>query len=214
MTIEVHTLSYGNRWWLRLCRATLEEWCKRNGHPFTAWAKPPPIYPASKFCVIDMLKQFLAGDKEWFVYVDGDVYVARNTPALPDLSGPGIYMRADKQGPWARSFRKWVRKCMGIRLAPRSWLYRNSGVWMCDRASAAILFSLMVPPFFRGMQEQTQLNFWLLQARNRGVDVAFLPHEWNRFPSEEGEGYFWHLAGRGKYLKWMSLVKRGVITAG
>ena len=71
----------------------------------------------------------------------------------------------------------------------------------------------MVPPFFRGMQEQTQLNFWLLQARNRGVAVGYLPEEWHRFPSEEGNGFFWHLAGKGKGEKRKVLIERGIIPA-
>lgn len=88
VSLEVHTIRFGTEWWMDLCAPTLDRWCERHGHPLKIWDKSniDPTYPAEKFCEVDILREFLAGESEWLLYVDADVYVDAEAPAHPEPS--------------------------------------------------------------------------------------------------------------------------------
>jgi hypothetical protein len=194
--IQVHTIRFGEKWWLQLCSPTLDSWCKRHGHPLKIWTSENinPDYPNSKFCQIDMLRDFVESGDDWMIYVDADVYVDELAPAHPVLS-PGFWIREDLPGAGPRDFGRWLRK---HKKSSPGWAYRNAGVWMCDRKSAQTLLETISPPYLVGCMEQHQWNWWLSQSAAKGLHVGFLDGAWNSWAFENKKGAFYHIAGKKK----------------
>lgn len=205
--VEVHTIRFGDAWWIKACGDSLDDWCRRHGHGLSVWDKASinPAYPTEKFCVLDMLEGFLRGDSKWIAYIDADVYITENAPALPSFPGmQGMVIRPDQPSKVSPDFVKFCAKHFpDNKDAIRGWEYRNAGVWFCDRKAAAEILREASRPYLDGCQEQHQWNWWLCLAASRGMSVQSLPFEWNRFPTEPGLAYsetthFWHLAGKKK----------------
>jgi hypothetical protein len=216
-TVEVHTIRYGDAWWLRACSKTLDDWAERHGHKLRVWGPGdiPDGYPSAKFCEIDMLREFLAGKSDWLIYVDADVYVKDDAPAHPfGEVKDGFHIRPDiQESRGVRAWPRWVRRRIpdpeNIR---HGWVYRNAGVWACDRGAAREMLAVIEAPFFEGYMEQHQWNWWLASAASRGMKVVDLPKAWNSYPREsDASDRFLHLAGRRKASKWRDLVARGLI---
>ncbi len=215
LNIEVHTIRYGDLWWIRKCGASLDRWCARHGHKLRVWTKDDidPSYPAEKFCCVDMLRQFLAGDSDWLTYVDSDVFVSDDAPAHPALAGlSGIHIRRDDviiENRKNRRYLKWIRKHFGEKAA-RAILgchYHNAGVWFCDREAAARIIAVIERPYHEGIQEQHQWSYWLaLASRRHGLECHALPDAWNSCPGDPRKGHFLHLLGRDK-LKWAGVMR-------
>lgn len=202
--VEIHTIRFGNRWWLRLCRPTLDAWAQRHGYPLHVWGEQPQ-YPEHKYCQIDMLKGFLERGKKWCMYVDSDVYVDAGAPAIL-LTESGFHIRRDLPGGGPRDFERWCRQNRIKR--PGGWIYRNAGVWACDREAAEKMLAVAVPPFLPGCQEQHQWNHWLSQS---GVQVVDLDRRWNAWCHEDEAGWFSHIAGRKKVQRLETFRQKGFI---
>lgn len=205
LKFEVHTIRFGDAWWVTELGETLDAWCAKHGYPLEVWdrEKFEGPYPSVKFCFIDMLHRFIAGDSDWMAYVDADVYVHPNTPAPPLHQWRGIMTRGDALNP--RKFRRWVRSKFGERAVPKIplwWHNRNAGVWFIDRESAGTLLSVIAKPYHRGMQEQHHFNLWLIQAQQKGLLIAELPEQWNTWWKRKGTDCFHHIAGRHKRERW------------
>lgn len=213
--LQVHTLRFGESWWVKACVPSLDQWCSRWGHDLQVWKEGDidPSYPAAKFCEVDMLKRFLESDAEWMIYVDADVFVHPTAPEHPDLDRAfGFLIRHDRPSKFSRHFPKWCARHFGDRdhVAPR-WTYCNAGVWACDRLAAKQLLANISPPYIECVQEQHHWNWWLALAQRDGMVVQNLPPAWNAWPAENDPAAFFHLCGRKKSLKWNSLVERGLI---
>lgn len=212
--LEVHTLRFGVSWWVQACAPTLDAWCERWGHPLHVWGLEDvdPSYPAAKFCEVDMLRKFLAGDAEWLLYVDADVYVHPSAPPHPDFSAGGFHIRVDRPSKFSRHFPRWVsRRFKGPVGLARSWRYRNAGIWACDRAAAGAMLAVIRPPYVECVQEQHHWNWWLAQAHHAGMPVHDLPAGWNAWPAENGKAAFFHLCGQKKSVKFNRLRDAGLI---
>lgn len=202
-SVEVHTLRYGDRWWVRECGDSLDRWAERHGYAVRSWGQDaiPSGLPHPKFVVVDMLRAFLSGSADLMLYIDADVLVDPDAPDLPDAGpDPFITIRAHKPDSLAsRKYHRWISKHYpNSRRTLRSWRYRNAGVWICNRAAAEIIVAAAVPPFIPGVMEQHQWNQWLSVAEARGVAVVDLPRDWNMLPGEDAPAFFFHLCGRHK----------------
>jgi hypothetical protein len=202
--VEVHTIRFGDRWWMRLCKPTLDAWAERHGYPLHVWGEQPQ-YPEAKYCQIDMLRGFLERDAEWCVYVDSDVYVSADAPALGAME-PGYHIREDLPGGGPRDFLNWCRR--NRIKPPAGWIYRNAGVWACDREAAQQMLAVAKPPFRPGCQEQHQWNHWLAES---GVRVVGLDRRWNAWCHENEPGWFSHIAGRRKVQRLETFRSKGFI---
>lgn len=210
--MEVHTLRYGTAWWVGHCRVTLNRWCKQHGYALRVWTDQnvPEGYPHPKFQEVDMLREFLAGDAEWLMYVDADVWVAPDAPAHPDLQS-GFHVMPDAPSKIGRAWPRWVKKRFSGE-EPRGWVYRNAGVWMCDRAAAEkVLKYAEIPPYKMGMMDQNQFNLWLYYAAREGMPVVDLSAGWNSFSGRMRKAAFQHIAGRRKAVKWERLKAAGLV---
>jgi hypothetical protein len=213
LKLEVHTLRFGRPDWMRDCSASLESWCVRHGYPLHV-SGVNPAYPEAKFCEVDMLRQFLAGDAEFMFYVDADVFVHPAAPAPDFLSVGGFHVMADVplkrvSGAWPA----WMIEHFPS-IDPFAWTYRNAGVWACDRAAAAAMLNVISEPYISGHQEQHQFNAWLAMAALNGMPVRDLAPEWNRFPGHyPGPGWFFHFAGRDKLDRLAEVRRAGYLPA-
>ena len=205
--LEVHSIRFGDRWWMRLCTPTLDAWCQRHGYPLHLWGEQPH-YPDTKFCQIDMLKGFLSRDAEWMMYVDSDVYVAADAPAF-ESGESGYHIREDLPGGGPRDFVRWCRRNR-LKIPP-GWVYRNAGVWACDRNSAQQMLDAIAEPYRTGCMEQHQWNHWLA---NSGVKVVSLDRRWNAWCHEDKPGWFSHIAGRKKVQRLETFRQKGFIPRG
>lgn len=209
--VEVHTLRYGEPNWLPVMVPTQETWCQRHGYSLKVWDDGGLETP--KFRIVEMLRDFLNGSKEWFLFLDADVFVHPSAPKLPLLHS-GLNVVIDKIGKWSRDFPKWAENHFGQDSYDK-WKYFNSGVWSIDRRSAKILIQEMTGVFHRGgewsgqlpsdynrsfmagCQEQHQFNFWAFTASRKGLSVHYIGSEWNVMDrSVDLPGWFHHPAGR------------------
>lgn len=204
-TLEIHTIRFGSAWWIRDIAPTLDAWCERHGHALHIWGRDriDPTYCADKFCVVDMLKQFLAGDSDWMGYVDADVYVHDDTPDAPVDRWRGLAAKIDGVG--MKTFYRWCRTHYGavsLEDIPHAWHNRNAGVWFCDRDAARIFLGVVEKPYIAGLQEQHQWNWWLIHAQIAGMTLMDLPERWNQWSNRPGTSCFHHLCGKGKAHKF------------
>jgi hypothetical protein len=199
MSIEIHTLRYGDADWLRRCAPTLDAWAKRHRLPVRIWTDETAKekgYPNAKFCEVDMLKAFLAGESEQMMYVDADIYVHPDAP-LPEFDA-GMHIR-----PHGRRVNNpfWLPWCLEhFNRGPiDGGCYRNAGVWVINRTSAQKLLSVIKEPYLEGIMEQNHFNWWIMEAEHRrGLTIHDLPPEWNAFPMEANPAWFFHLYGHNK----------------
>jgi len=213
--VEIHTIRYGVAWWLETCGGALDAWCARHGHPLKIWDEKAinPSYPTAKFCVVDMMREFIAGEAEWMMYVDADVYVNADAPAFPSVANrAGLFCRPNNPA-WkvSRQFPAWCEENFGTIHPVDSWVYRNAGVWICDRDAARRMLEVAVPPFIEKVQEEFQWNWWVCVAAAKGMPYGDLPLGWNTWAHEECQAPFQHIVGGGKKRKFRSLVEKGLI---
>jgi hypothetical protein len=196
IAIEVHTLRFGNPPWLRECAPTLDAWCERHAIQLHVTRQWDPTYPDPKFCEVDMLRGFLAGSNEWMLYVDADVVVHPSAPR-PHFELPGFHIREDTHGRANTRWFAWCQEKFG-RTPDPEYLYRNAGVWACDRAAAAAMLAVIELPYHEGIMEQDQWNWWISLAAGQGMPLHILGHEWNRFPKEHKPSWFFHIFAKNK----------------
>ena len=203
MKLEVHTLRFGNPLWLGRCAATLEAWCERHKLDLFVWNEDTATlrgYPNVKFCEIDMLESFLRSGADRFLYVDADVIVNPNAPIL-DFPETGFHAATDEwhmthDAPW----RDWCHENFGVR-PEGDYVYRNAGVWSCDRAAAEKFLAEAKPPFIERLMEEFQWNWWLYNAVRNGMEFRVLPDAWNhsnRITERPDPTWFLHVWGDNK----------------
>ena len=205
-TAAVYTLHYGASRWIGECGSSLDSWAARHGMDLHVWGEADPSYPHPKFCEVDMLRHFLAGEADWMLFVDGDVFVHPSAPRFPFVEGVSIMEDLPFQGLPHPKWQAWCRKHFPG-LDTSGWAYRNAGVWACDRESAKLILAQAEAPFISGCMEQHQFNVWLLQASRRGLRVNPLDEEWNMFASQVSPAWFHHLAGRGDKDKKLRILR-------
>lgn len=217
--LEVHTIRFGNEWWVDFCGRTLDTWCSKHLHKLRIWGSDDinPNYPTAKFCEVDMLREFLAGDSEWMLYVDADVYVSDHAPRMFDLpTEGGFVIHNDNIVRMNRDWWKWCQDRWGdlAKEACKGWRYKNAGVWACDRKAAGQMLAVIEEPYYAQVQEQHHWNWWICLAHSKGMHVHDLPAEWNSFTWRKEKAAFHHIAGRGKYRKVQELRQAGLIPIG
>lgn len=208
--IEVHTLRYGGAWWIRNCAPTLDSWAAKHGHKLRVWtdAEAPPEYPDPKFLEIDMLREFLAGSSDWILYVDADVWVDPDANAHPDLK-PGFHIMPDPPSKHSRGWSSWARR--NFQESLETHVYRNAGVWLCDRKAARMILDVVAPPFIKSFGDQDQWNLWAALANRNGMPLHDLPPDWNSFSGRMTKAHFQHIAGKDKAGKWNRLKEAGLV---
>lgn len=213
--IEIHTLRFGNPDWMAECAPTLDDWCRRHGLPLKTTATWDKSYPDPKFCEVDMLRAFLAGDSEWMMYVDADVVVHPLAPR-PCFTSPGFHIRPEidrkTKGPWIRPA-SWVRWCADrFSREPGDWIYRNAGVWACDRAAAAAMLAVIEKPYHLGIMEQHHLNWWIHEAaRLHVMPVVNFGKRWNLIPGEVEPAWFFHIYSKNKWKNLLNFRNAGLL---
>ena len=212
LKIEIHTLRYGDADWIHECAPTLDAWCAHHSLPYHITSTWDPSYPNSKFCVVDMLREFLAGASDWMMYIDADVVVHPQAP-IPYFKEPGFYAKADGFNLVPAQLEDWFQWCTEKfgRRPQQGWIYRNTGIWVVDRASAATLLAVIEEPYHDGVIEQHHLNWWLHEASAAGLNVPFLPAEWNRFPSELEPSWMFHIYAKMKLEHLRRFRKAGLL---
>lgn len=203
MKIEIHTLRYGNPFWMKECAPTLDAWCKRHNLPLVVTSEWNPEYPSSKFCEVDMLRAFLAGDSDQMMYVDSDVVVNQKAPA-PEF-GPGFHIRPEQRSVNNPLWLEWYLKHYG-ETPPESAIYHNAGVWVCDRESAKKMLKAANEPYIEGVMEQHQWNRWIMKAKAMGMNVVALSRVWNSYPRDWEPAFFYHIYGEKK-VEWLRQLK-------
>lgn len=215
MKLEIHTIRFGNPEWLPFCARSLDDWCRRHSLPLKIWNETniDSTYPADKFCEVDMLKEFLAGDNDVLGYVDADVWIEYDAP-LPPI-GEGITICPDRPCKWVRDWPDWCRENFSgthdVDNVLQDKVYYNAGIWYIDREAAEILLSVIEEPYIEHCQEQDQWNWWLALAKDEGMEITELPRKWNCFPTEYEEAFFHHIAGTRKMEKTVTKMKLGLM---
>jgi Methyltransferase domain len=217
-TMEVHTLRFGDAWYITELCPSMDDWCARHGYPLKVWGKEDidEKCPTAKFVIVQMIHDFLAGSSDWMMFVDADIYAHPGAGPFPDLSEKtGWIIRPDRPCKCSRGFWRWVLGNKFARLADNSWTYFNSGVWLCDRQGAQAFLDEVTEPYVVGVQEQHHVNWWLYQASLKGLQIDHLPKQWNAFYHEpDGTKGFYHFAGGRKGGKYEGLKKQGVLDIG
>jgi len=206
MSLEVHTLHYGSHEWMPECAGSLDAWCERHSLPLRVWGDEFPAYPCAKFGTLEMLRTFLAGTSERFLFVDADVFVHPQAPIFPFADGLCIAVDLDPNPPFWTYWLEHLRPDLGGRVRENAgcqWLYLNTGVWMADRDAAAAILAMAVPPFILGIQEQNQFNLWIMRAFDGGMTLHHLDQVWNSIRCDV-PAWFFHLAGYDKPAKLAS----------
>lgn len=207
--LEAHTVRFGSAEWLAVCTPTLDSWCGRHAIPLHVWDDTPRGYPSIKFCVIDMLRAFLRGDSDWMIFVDADVWVTPDAP-LPDMTALGIHSGGDDI--WhAAHLKEWQAWCVLRFGSSPNNPYRNSGVWLCDRHSAAVMLTHAErPPYHVKFQEQHHWNWWLHLCEVDGVALHRLGSEWNKYGRCVEPAWFHHFWGNTKMTDIRRLQRHGI----
>lgn len=198
MSIQVHTLRFGNPTWLAKCVPTLKSWCERHHYPLVVWDDPSTwaSYPSPKFCMIDMLREFLKSGSTYFVYVDADIYIRPDAPLWHHTDG--CYMATDEpHKAHTPAWREWCSENYGV-TPNESWEYGNAGCWSIDKVNGERLLKTMEKtPMVDagGFQDQHWFNFVLLMSN---ITFRRLPSDWNRWVRDLEASWFIHLWGTTK----------------
>lgn len=220
MKTQVHTLRFGNAPWMDRCVPSLDDWCKRHNLELRVWDDTPRGYPAVKFCITDMLREFLDSDADRFVYVDADVFIHQQAPA-PDF-GPGFHASTDKwHAAHTDHWRQWCAEVCKSTHDLSGFEYYNAGVFACDQEAAELFLRQVKQPYHEFFQDQHQFNLWLSLARLSGMEFHELDPIWNRYGRDLQPSWFFHVWGSDKdrQLDWiattkvLSLVPNGRITS-
>lgn len=217
MKLEFHTIRYGNPDWLVACADTLDRWIDRHDYRLRIWTDQDrkPEYPHPKFCIVDMWKSLLAGDSDWLVYIDGDIYVHPQAPRMDFLQEhSGMLVKKSPRKAtgritwWGRNYAdasalQWIDR----------WWCRNLGWFAIDREAAERLLRVVAPPYYEGTMDECQANYWMAEAVGRhGLTVTSPPREWHRYYWESGPGWMWHLARpHGKMLHLERIRQEGKV---
>lgn len=214
MKVEAHTLRFGKPDWMPLCAHSLDDWCSRHGASLKIWDESNinPLYPAAKFCEVDMLRDFVASDNDWLIYMDSDVWIDKTAP-LPDLSEPGFHICPDRPCKWITNWPLWCRLTYPDNgHIAQGFTYCNAGIWYCDKKSAEQFLKVVSEPYHDRCQEQDQFNWWLaLAEKEEGLKIVHLDPIWNRFPKEFEKSFAYHIAGTNKMDRMETLAKKGFI---
>ena len=201
MKLSANTLRFGNPDWMRKCAPTLEAWCQRHGYPLRVWGDEFPQYPCPKFGEIEMLREFLQGDSDMFLYVDADVIVHKDAPEL-DIVATGFHAATDDwHSTHTEQWRVWCDETYTNRLQNGA-IYHNAGVWACDREAAQRFLAQAQPPFIERLMEEFQWNWWLVNAVREGMEFHTLPDKWNHSNKSEVRTFpvwFLHVWGSEKH---------------
>lgn len=163
---------------MQRCLPTLERYAQRHACKLTLWGGEETVgYPSPKFVIERILSEFLAGHNEWCVWIDADVWIHEDAPLLTEELASGFHMAADPSE--ERQRMRWHEWCRQNGWRTGRWIYRNAGVWCCDRTAATQILLLMTPPYRVGLQEQHHLNWWLYQLQKQGGAVPLLDRVWN-----------------------------------
>lgn len=212
LKIEIHTLRFGNPDWMSECAPTLDAWCARHDMPLFITSQWDASYPHGKFAFIDMIRSFLKGDNEWMMFFDADVIFHPEAPR-PFFNDKGFHVRLDQ--PFCKNPKVkagWTRWCdTHFSAPPEDWVYRNTGVWACDRDSAKQFLAEVSPPYIDGTLEQNQMNWWLIQANKKGMAVPELPTEWNRTIDNMSPAWAFHIYGKQKMKLLQRFRERGLL---
>lgn len=199
MKVEAHTIRYGNPDYMSVCAPTLDRWVAQHGYPLRIWTEHDnrPEYPCLKFCVVEMLRGVLAGDSDWLVYIDADIYVRPDAPRMEFLEERVGMLTVKSSRRRIGTLDWWCRKYGEPSRVERmkKWWPRNCGWFAIDRDSAERLLQAVCLPYFEGTMEECQMNYWMALAVDRhGLKVHYAPKEWHRFFWQHGPGWMWHLA--------------------
>jgi hypothetical protein len=211
MSIEIHTIRFGSADWILKCAPTLDAWAARHQLPLHIWDRSTADekdYPDVKFCQVDMLEQFLAGNSDQMMYVDADVYVHPDAPR-PDL-GPGMHIRPHGRRSNNPYWMPWCLEHFG-RKPKDGGNYRNAGVWVVDRDAARRLLSVIKQPYIEGVMEQNHWNWWIMEAEEKGLKVWDLSPVWNSYPRQTQPAWFFHIFGSNKLSLLSFYERRGLI---
>lgn len=213
VSVECHTLAFGNCWWIDECLPTIQTWCGAHGYPLKIWGDSETVkLPSRKFIARRIWEEFAAGPNEWCLWVDADVWIHPDSPDLISELTPGFWLAHDpSHALWNPNWRRW---CASNRLPrPRAdWIYRNAGVWVLHKQVVGELLKVSRPPFIVGVQEQHHLNLWASLMQEKLVSV--LPHHWNAMVPRDTDlqqwhgGWFIHLLSR-KEDKWKRIQNLG-----
>jgi len=213
MKVEVHTIRYGEPDWLLECAPTLDAWADRNGYPVHIWTTEhhKPIYPCLKFCVTDMWRKFLQGDSDWCMYIDGDIYIRHDAPAV-DFIKSGLYIQRAQRRMNAR-FPWWCRKFRipseRIKLLREKWWIRNMGWWIMDHEAADKLLRVVSPPYIEATMEECQANFWMVRAvEEHGLRITSPPMGWINYHWLKNPSWMWHLARPHNKMEALKRIKQ------
>jgi hypothetical protein len=190
----------------------LDDWCSRHGLPLHITSTWDCSYPDPKFCEVDMLRTFLAGESDWMMYVDADVVVHPRAPR-PCFETPGFHLRFDRYNDIPRQRASWVSWCEKHfgEVPSQNWIYRNAGIWACDRAAAATMLAVIEKPYHTGIMEQHHFNWWLHQAHRNGMPVIDLSNEWNRIPEETKPAWMFHIYSKKKFQNLLKFRQAGLL---
>lgn len=210
MKLEVHTLRFGSPEWMAAMSPTLDRWCERHGHKLVVWDDPAAWkrYPTPKLVEIDALKRFLKGDATHFAWVDADVFVHPEAPAMPAFEGIAVATdcyHAEHQNHWE----SWCEE--NFLEKPEGFQYSNAGIYFIDRKAAEILVKEMKPPFVVELQEQHLFNWWVYRAAAAGMDVTRLPSEFNRAGMDFEPAWMRHFWGLHKLRDFEEIRESGML---
>jgi hypothetical protein len=73
------------------------------------------------------------------------------------------------------------------------------------------MLEVIETPYYEGIMEQDQWNWWICHAAARGMDLRALPHEWNRFPREVRPSWFFHIYSKAKLHHLLRFRQAGLL---
>lgn len=198
-SVEVWTLRYGDAWYVKELGSTLDRWCARHGH--TLRVHDGSGYSVRQFSKVDMIRQFLEGDADWFFYVDSDCYLHEDAPDIFEtVNAPGLWSLVDLEST-AKQWPGWLQEPV-----PEDYRYRNTGVFAMDRDTATKLLPHLEGEMRKGYLEQNQFNLWFAKS---GVVMRDLPDKWNSFRNRTAPAWLFHLAGHRKDERLLKLRSQG-----
>lgn len=190
MSVQCHTLAFGEEGWLKLCLPTIVDWTNRNSYMFTIWSKEHTLGLVSpKFICKKILENFIESKDNWCVWIDADIYIQENAPNLIDEISEGLWLAYDLG--WRTRGKKqfeigcgwharWLEWCESNNFEKyENWNYRNFGVWAIDKKTAKLLIDVMKEPFLspnRLIQDQHHMNLFAARIRDH---AKVLDYKWN-----------------------------------